>query len=141
VPNRLDTAVPEVLADLGGLVDDAEITWSGPDITADPTALRAVLRNLLSNALTYRGDGRSTVSVSTEQVAESMVLRVVDHGPGIAPDSREEVLRPLVRLRKDVPGAGLGLAVVARIAAAHGGSLRLVETPGGGTTAEIVLPR
>jgi signal transduction histidine kinase len=141
VPNALDTAVPEVLADLGGLVDDAEITWSGPDITADPTALRAVLRNLLSNALTYRGDGRSTVSVSTEQVAESMVLRVVDHGPGIAPDSREEVLRPLVRLRKDVPGAGLGLAVVARIAAAHGGSLRLVETPGGGTTAEIVLPR
>jgi signal transduction histidine kinase len=141
VPVPLDTAVPDALADLGVLIDDADITWSGPDITADPTSLRALLRNLLSNAITYRGDGRASVSVSTEQVAESTVLHVVDHGPGIPAESRDEVLRPLVRLRKDIPGAGLGLAVVARIAAAHGGSLRLIETPGGGTTATVVLPR
>src|SRR5699024_6267789 len=106
----------EVLADLGGLADEADVSWAGPDITADPTSLRAVLRNLLSNAITYRGNDRATVSVITERVAESVVLRVVDHGPGIPADSREEVVRPLVRLRKDVPGAGLGLAVVARIA-------------------------
>jgi signal transduction histidine kinase len=140
-PTALDTVVPEALADLGGLADEADVTWSGPDVVADPGALRALLRNLLSNAITYRGEGPADISVTTERVAESMVLSVIDHGPGIPADSREEVLRPLVRLRKDVPGAGLGLAVVARIAAAHGGSLRLAETPGGGTTATVVLPR
>ena len=50
------------------------------------------------------------------------------------------MLRPLVRLRKDVPGAGLGLAVCTRIAAAHGGSLRLDEAPGGGTVAVVTFP-
>ena len=141
MPTALDTAVPEALADLGALAADADVSWSGPDVTADRASLRAVLRNLLSNAITYRGDERATVSVTSEQVAESMVLRVVDHGPGIPAESLEEVLRPLVRLRKDVPGAGLGLAVVSRIAIAHGGSLRLSQTPGGGATATVVLPR
>jgi signal transduction histidine kinase len=139
-PTPLDTVVPEALDDLGMLANDAEVTWSGPDVTADVSQLRALLRNLLSNAITYRGDGRATVAVTSERVAESMVLRVVDHGPGIPADSRDEVVRPLVRLRKDVPGAGLGLAVCSRIAVAHGGSLRLSETPGGGTTATVVLP-
>jgi signal transduction histidine kinase len=141
VPNALDTVVPEALADLGGLADVADVSWSGPDVTADPNALRALLRNLLSNAINYRGNDRARISVTTEQVAESLVLRVVDHGPGIPAESRDEVVRPLVRLRRDVPGAGLGLAVVARIAVAHGGSLRLSETAGGGTTATVVLPR
>ena len=104
------------------LADEAEVTWSGPDITADVAQLRALLRNLLSNAITYRGDGRATVQVTTERVAESIVLRVIDNGPGIPAESRDEVVRPLVRLRKDVPGAGLGLAVCARIA---GGTRRL----------------
>ncbi len=138
--NPLDSVVPEALDDLGMLAGDADVTWSGPDITADLPQLRALLRNLLSNAITYRGDGRATVAVTSERVAESMVLRVIDNGPGIPAESREEVIRPLVRLRKDVPGAGLGLAVCARIVAAHGGSLRITETPGGGTTATVVLP-
>ena len=71
------------------------------------------------------------------------VLRVIDNGPGIPPESREEVLRPLTRLRKDVPGAGLGLAVCARVMAAHGGSLA-VGAPGGSgsrSTGTIVVAR
>jgi signal transduction histidine kinase len=69
-----------------------------------------------------------------------VLLRVSDNGPGIPPESRNAVVRPLVRLRTDVPGAGLGLAVCARIAAAHGGSLHVGETPGGGTTVTVDLP-
>lgn len=140
-PVALDAVMPEVLADLGALAAEADVSWSGPEVVADPTALRALLRNLINNSITYRGTGRATVAVLSEHVAESIVLRVVDHGPGIPAESRDEVLRPLVRLRKDIPGAGLGLAVAVRIAAAHGGSLRLSETPGGGITASVLLPR
>jgi signal transduction histidine kinase len=138
--NPLDTVLPEVIADLGPAAADADISWSGPDVLADPGQLFALLRNLLSNAVTYRGTRACIVRVLSEPVGDEMVLRVVDNGPGIPPQRRDDVLRPLVRVRKDVAGAGLGLAVCVRIAAAHGGSIRLEETPDGGTTAVVVLP-
>jgi signal transduction histidine kinase len=139
-PMALDSVMPEVIEDLGGIIADATVTWSGADIVGDRAQLRALLRNLLGNAITYRGDAPSAVQVEVERVAESTVLRVIDHGPGIPAESREDVVRPLFRLRKDIPGAGLGLAVAVRIAAAHGGSLRVGETPGGGTTITVVFP-
>jgi signal transduction histidine kinase len=139
-PIALDTIMPEVLEDLDGVVTEATVTWSGVDVVADQAQLRALLRNLVGNAIAYRGDRPSTVQVVAERVAESMVLRVIDNGPGIAAEHRDDVVRPLFRVRKDVPGAGLGLAVCVRIAAAHGGTLRLGETPGGGTTVTVVLP-
>lgn len=141
-PHRiaLDTVMPEVLDDLGTATAGATVTWSGPDILADTVQLRALLQNLLSNSLTYRGEAVCTVQVISEHVAESIVLRVIDNGSGVPAGSRDEVVRPLVRLRKDVAGVGLGLAVCMRIVTAHGGSLRLSDTPGGGTTATVVLP-
>jgi signal transduction histidine kinase len=139
-PIALDSVMPEVLDDLGPLDAEATVTWSGVDIVADRAQLRALLRNLVGNAITYRGDAPSSVQVEAERVAESLVVRVIDHGPGIPAESREDVVRPLFRLRKDVPGAGLGLAVGVRIAAAHGGTLRVGETHGGGTTVTVVFP-
>jgi signal transduction histidine kinase len=136
----LDSVMPEVVDELDVAATEATVTWSGADIVGDHAQLRALLRNLIGNAITYRGDAPASVQVVAERVAESMVLRVIDHGPGIPAASRDDVVRPLFRLRKDVPGAGLGLAVCVRIAAAHGGSLRLGDTPGGGTTVTIVLP-
>jgi signal transduction histidine kinase len=139
-PIALDTVMPEVLEDLGVAANEATVTWSGADVVADRPQLRALLRNLVGNAITYRGEHPGSVQVHSERVAESMMLRVIDHGPGIPAASRDDAVRPLFRLRKDVPGAGLGLAVCVRIAAAHGGSLRLGDTPGGGTTVTVVLP-
>lgn len=139
-PVPLGSVVPEVLADLDGDLGDADVTWSGPDLLADRVQLRAVLQNLLQNALVYRGEAVPRIVVSTEVVGPETVLRVVDNGPGIPAGSREEVLRPLVRLRKDVPGAGLGLAVCVRVLQAHNGSIRLEEAPGGGTAAIARFP-
>lgn len=136
----LDAVVPDALADLRELADAAQVSWSGPDLLGDPGQLRALLRHLLSNAITYRGERPCVVRVTSERLAQGVVLRVTDNGPGIAESSRDEVVRPLVRLRTEVPGAGLGLAVCARIAAAHRGSLRIGETEGGGTTVTVVLP-
>jgi signal transduction histidine kinase len=140
VVNQLATVVSEVVDDLGPLADGAEVTASGPDVVADRAQFRALLQNLVANALRYGGNQPSRVQVRSEQVGDSIVLSVIDNGVGIPAESREDVLRPLVRLSTDVPGAGLGLALCVRVAAAHGGSLRLDGTPGGGTTAVVTLP-
>ena len=141
VPNALDTVVPQVLDDLGRAVAGAEVSWSGVDVPADSAQLRALLQNLVGNALAYRGERPCRVTITSEPVADGgVVLRVADNGPGIPAERREDVLRPLVRLRSDVPGAGLGLAVCARVMDAHGGTLRLDETPGGGTTITAFFP-
>jgi signal transduction histidine kinase len=138
--NTVATVVAEVVDDLGALADGADITASGPDVVADRAQFRALVQNLVANGLIYRGDTPSRIQVSSEHVGDTVVLRVIDNGVGIPAESREDVLRPLVRLGKELPGAGLGLAVCVRVAAAHGGSLRLDATPGGGTTAVVTLP-
>lgn len=133
--------VEEVVRDLGPAAADATVTASGPDVRFDRSQFRALLTNLVRNAVTYRGNEPCVVEVTSERLDAHAVVRVRDNGRGIPADQREEVLRPLTRLDKAVPGAGLGLAVCARIAAGHGGDLRLEETPGGGTTAVITLPQ
>jgi signal transduction histidine kinase len=140
VPNELASVVAQVVADLGPAVADAEVSASGPDVVADRAQFRALLQNLIGNAVRYRDDRPCVVTVTSERAGRDTVLRVTDNGPGIPAERREEVLRPLVRLRKDVPGAGLGLAVCTRVAAAHGGTLRLDEAPGGGTVAIVTFP-
>lgn len=140
-PIALDTVMPEVLEDLGTARAGATVTWSGPPIVADPAQLRALLQNLVSNSLTFRGERPCEVRVVTERDVGSIVLRVIDNGSGVPAEQRDDVVRPLVRLRKDVAGAGLGLAVCMRIVTAHGGSLELSDTQGGGTTARVILPR
>ena len=140
VANPIAPLVAEVVADLGPAALDATITASGADVVADTSQLRALLQNLIGNAVLYRGDDPPVVEVVSDEVRDNTILRVIDNGSGIAPEHREEVLRPLVRLRKELPGAGLGLAVCVRIAAAHGGTIRMDSAPGGGTSAIVTLP-
>ncbi len=140
VANPVEPLVAEVVADLGPTAAGATVTAVGADVVADTSQLRALLQNLIGNAVVYRGDAAPVVEVISDQVGDNAILRVVDNGIGIPPESRDEVLRPLVRLRKDLPGAGLGLAVCVRIAAAHGGTIRIDSAPGGGTSAIVTLP-
>lgn len=140
VPNPIEPLVAEVVADLGPVAHDATVTATGADIVADRSQLRALLQNLIGNAVLYRGASAPVVEVISEQEGDQAILRVIDNGSGIPAESREDVLRPLVRLRKELPGAGLGLAVCVRIVAAHGGTIRLDDAPGGGTVAIVTLP-
>lgn len=136
----LDELMPLVLEDLGGLNVDARVIWKGDEFVADPVQIRMLLQNLVGNSLTYRRP-----AVDCEVVVEALntpigtELVVSDNGSGIPADRRAEVLRPLRRLRTDVPGTGLGLATCARIVAAHGGTLHLGDTLGGGTTVTALL--
>jgi signal transduction histidine kinase len=97
---------------------------SAARITGDPASLRRVVANLLSNA---RRHARSSVSVELRTDGASALLTVADDGPGIPAEAREHVFERFARLdearSRDQGGAGLGLAIVADIVAAHGGAV------------------
>ncbi len=140
-PVSLDEVMPSVLEDVAADLAGADVVWSGVDVPADPLQLRLLLQNLIGNALKYRrGDRQCTVCVSSAEQFGHIELRIADNGTGIPAHRRAEVVQPLVRLRRDVPGSGLGLATCDRIVTAHHGVLQLSDTPGGGTTVTVHLP-
>lgn len=125
----------------------AVVTASDSTVLADPVQLRALLQNLIGNALAYgvRADadeGGRGVEVLTSALDSGWTLRVVDHGPGIPAGQRDLLLEPLTRLERDAgePGSGIGLATCRRIAQAHGGHLEIGGTAGGGTTITVSVP-
>jgi two-component system OmpR family sensor kinase len=110
-------------------------------LMGDPHALRVLLDNLIDNALRYSPNG-AQIDVDLTVLDGQAQLRVSDNGPGIANDQHARVLDRFVRLQPgDTTGSGLGLAIVHHIVQAHGGTLVLGETPGGGLTVLITFPR
>jgi signal transduction histidine kinase len=141
-PVPLPELVEQVLAELGSLADGAEVRCDQATVVADPAQLRVLVANLIENSLRYRTPGvRCEVAVTVNPTSWGSELRVADNGPGIPADQRPAVLRPLVRLESETAGTGLGLATCERIVAAHGGTLSITGTPGGGTTVCVRLPR
>jgi signal transduction histidine kinase len=104
-------------------------------------ALRSCINNLLDNALRYAGHALITL----EDHRDHLLIRVIDHGPGIAADQREAVFEPFFRLEgsrnRNSGGVGLGMTIARDAAQRLGGQLHLEETPGGGLTAVVRLPR
>jgi two-component system osmolarity sensor histidine kinase EnvZ len=115
-----------------------------PVLPLRPTAIARLVTNLIDNALAY---GAPPVELTTEEGAGKVMLDVADRGPGIPADLVERLKQPFTRAspaRSDahgVPGAGLGLAIVERIARLHGGTLDLLPRDGGGTVARVTFPR
>ncbi|MNX08572.1 Sensor protein QseC [compost metagenome] len=110
-------------------------------VSGDRVALREMLRNLVDNALRYAPEGPVDIQ-ATPVAGYRVALTVSDRGPGVADDEKDAVQQRFARGRagESLPGSGLGLAIVRSVAAAHGGSLWLLDRPGGGLTARVVLP-
>jgi signal transduction histidine kinase len=110
-------------------------------LQVQPMALRSCINNLMDNALRYAGQALITL----QDQRELLVIRVIDHGPGIAPEQREVVFEPFFRLEgsrnRNSGGVGLGMTIAREAAQRMGGQLTLEETQGGGLTAVIRLPR
>jgi signal transduction histidine kinase len=103
-------------------------------VRAGPGAVFQALRNLVENALQHTPEG-AAVEVRLEPGG---IVRVLDEGPGVADGEEELIFERFWRSdRQRGSGAGLGLAIVARIAAVHGGSVDVRRAPGGG--ADFVL--
>lgn len=110
-----------------------------PALALRRKAIRRVLANLIENALRYAGK-ETPVALHTRRDGGSVVFEVLDRGPGIPAEQAERLKRPFTRLegaRTDAKGAGLGLAIVDRIARSHGGELRLLPREGGGLAAQV----
>jgi two-component system osmolarity sensor histidine kinase EnvZ len=108
-----------------------------------PAALSRVANNLIDNGLAY---GRPPLEISTHVRDRDIVVDVADRGSGIAREDVERLKQPFTRAgeartRDDgAAGAGLGLAIVDRIARLHGGRFDLLPRAGGGTIARVILP-
>lgn len=108
-----------------------------------PVAIGRALDNLIGNALRYGTRARVSVALTDKAVR----FTVEDDGPGIAPEDREEALKPFVRLeparnQNRGSGVGLGLAIAIDVARGHGGTLRLGESEDlGGLKVDLVLAR
>jgi two-component system sensor histidine kinase HydH len=107
-----------------------------PRVTCDPFAVRQLLLNLLLNALDF---SRSRIVVTTRAGENGVAeFAVADDGPGVPEKDRGRIFDRFVTTRPG--GTGLGLSTSREIAEAHGGSLTLAETPGGGATFVARLP-
>ena len=120
---------------------DVQFAGTCAPLQVQPMALRSCLNNLIDNALRYAGTARIELTDSRE----ALVIRVIDHGPGIAADKREAVFEPFFRLEgsrnRNSGGVGLGMTIAKEAVERLGGRLCLEETPGGGLTAVMRLPR
>jgi two-component system, OmpR family, sensor histidine kinase BaeS len=110
-------------------------------IRGDPRWLHQVVTNLLTNALKFSPAG-TTVRIEVMRAGQAAVLRVTDQGSGIAPEELPHIFDRFWRGREAarISGSGIGLAVAAELAAAHGGELTAASELGLGTQVTLRLP-
>jgi signal transduction histidine kinase len=109
---------------------------------ADQSSLDELVGNLVDNAVRYTPAG-GLVTVEVDATESGAVIFVRDTGPGIAEEDREHIFEPFYRghAQKNIPGTGLGLPIVKRIAERHGGRVEVRTAPGEGTEFRVFLPR
>ena len=116
-----------------------EIPEGLPPVLGDPDRLERVFTNLLDNALKYSD---ADVIVRARQAGDSVVVSVVDHGPGISQDEIRHIFDRFYRARAtgQKEGLGLGLYIVKGLVEAHGGEISVESRAGEGTTFSLTLP-
>ena len=128
--------------------EDAE---PGPVVvTGDRDRLSQVVTNLLGNVTRHTPSGSpveiavGTVPAEGGRPTAYAVVEVRDHGPGVPAEEAERVFQRFYRAdtsrNRETGGSGLGLAIVSAIIGRHGGTARMLQTPGGGATVRIEIP-
>jgi signal transduction histidine kinase len=134
--------IEELAADLAGAAVEARLTEDA--VACAPGVLHQILRNLVSNAVKFRSRQRP-LELRLEAHARGAVVEIIleDNGVGMDAESATHAFEPHWRGRSDreVPGHGLGLAIVERAVTALGGTCELASTPDRGTRIAVRLPR
>jgi two-component system, OmpR family, phosphate regulon sensor histidine kinase PhoR len=114
-----------------------------PPVEADDDSLQQSVLNLLGNAMKYSGESRD-IEVSVARAGASVAIRVADHGIGIPAGEQGRIWEKFYRAEtpenRHIPGAGLGLALVAQIAKAHGGTVEVLSELGKSSAFTVLLP-
>jgi two-component system sensor histidine kinase KdpD len=139
-PITIDEVAPIALR---GLDAPASLRLEVPDgmplVLADPGLLERVLANLFSNAL-HHSPPTQPPALQARRVNGTVVLEVIDHGPGVPDKLKTQIFEPFQRFDNRKVGVGLGLAVAKGFTEAMGGGIVAADTPGGGLTVRITLP-
>lgn len=139
-PTPLDLGpVLEILVELTcyetDRIDPVVDVADGLEVLAEERQFQRAIENLLRNATRYAA---STVVLAARREGSRVIVEVRDDGPGIPPDQREHLFEPFTRVdpsrSREDGGLGLGLAIVHRIVAAHGGDVRIDDAPEGGAS-------
>jgi two-component system sensor histidine kinase KdpD len=138
----LADVVPAALEELevGPSAVELDLPAELPHMRADPVLLERVLVNLLANALKH-APSETPVVVAASAFLDGVQIRVIDRGPGVPADRREDIFVPFQRLgdTDNSSGLGLGLALSKGFVEGMGGTLEYEETPGGGSTFVVAL--
>ncbi len=145
-PVDLDALVTDAASDARA-ADPARIVSERIDapvrVIGDDMRLRQVLGNLVRNALVHTPPA-TPIEVALHRAGDTAVIEVIDHGPGIPRDHAHRIFERFHRSdpgrSRDQGGSGLGLSIVDAVVSAHGGTIRVDDTPGGGATFVIELP-
>ncbi|HTU46059.1 MAG TPA: ATP-binding protein [Bryobacteraceae bacterium] len=112
-----------------------------PDVPVDQTQLTQVFEQLIANAITYRSGEQPIIEITAEEADAEYTISIRDNGKGIEPRFHEQIFLPFKRLHgKEVPGAGLGLAVCRKIIAAHGGKIWVESDGERGSKFKFTIP-
>jgi two-component system osmolarity sensor histidine kinase EnvZ len=140
-PSDMHALLLELKADAERHGHTTRVSYTGETTaTVRPDAFKRCLTNLVANAQRFGKD----IAIEAIREQRFLTIHVDDDGPGIAPEKREDVFRPFLRLdearNQDYGGSGLGLAIARDIARAHGGEITLTNSPLGGLRATVRVP-
>ena len=134
---EISEAAAELRGDLALAVNGESV-----ELVTVPHLFKRAVLNLVTNAVRH---AQKRVEMSCRLEGEVVYLCVDDDGPGVPEAAREKIFEPFFRLDEsrsaDLGGAGLGLAIVRRIAQLHGGQVRVEDSPLGGARFTLSLPR
>ena len=147
-PPQPRMATVDVMAVLKSVVDllrqdpslqrlQVEVTGAAPVLAADAALLKIVVQNLLLNGA-HAMQGQGLIHVSVASVDGQCQITIADHGPGIPREVLDKLFTPFFTTK--ARGTGLGLSTARRLVEAHGGTLAIESSVGGGTTATLRLP-
>jgi signal transduction histidine kinase len=127
----------------GQFTVDSTIAPGLPEVEADAVAVERAVENLLNNAVKYSGDSRR-IEVDVYRDPGEVVVRVRDHGIGIAKRDQRRIFRKFFRVTQELgggpQGTGLGLAIVDHTMRGHGGYVGVDSEPGVGSTFTLHFP-
>jgi light-regulated signal transduction histidine kinase (bacteriophytochrome) len=144
VPVDMMDVMYHVLNDLELAIRDsgAVVSYDAlPMVTADNSQLQQLFRNLIGNALKYRGADPPEIHVSAQQRKQAWQFSIKDNGIGIEPRFFERIFKIFQRLhpRGQFNGTGIGLAVCKKIVERHGGTIGVESVPGQGSTFSFTI--